>query len=257
MIPRPSPRARERKRLIALLSARLTRRENPRLAMLAVLTGAALGGFLGSVVLLELGVGSMALRYALAALVGYAVFLLGLRIWLSLRGRDNPGDWSDVASPDLAAPGSDIPAAPGFEFGGGGGFSGGGAGGGIDTSAVVDVADTAESTGAGIDLVPDVDEGLVYLVPVLVGVFLIVGLVGIVAIVVGAPALLAEVLLDALIAGAAYRRLRYLPSRHWMAGAVRRTWKPFLALLITLSVFGAVAQMLGPDIRSVGDVFRD
>ena len=75
-------------------------------------------------------------------------------------------------------------------------------------------------------------------------------------VVVGAPGLLAELLLDGVIAGAAYRRLRQVPLQHWLHGAVRRTWKPMLALTLTLVAAGLVAQWLRPAAHSIGDFLR-
>jgi hypothetical protein len=77
--------------------------------------------------------------------------------------------------------------------------------------------------------------------------------VGVVTVVVGAPGLLAELLLDGVIAGAAYRRLRQVPLQHWLHGVVRRTWKPVLALTLSLVAAGLAAQWLAPSADSIGD----
>ena len=49
--------------------------------------------------------------------------------------------------------------------------------------------------------------------------FVIAGLVSVVLVLTGAPGLLAELLLDGVIAGTAYRRLREVPTQHWLHGA--------------------------------------
>lgn len=53
--------------------------------MLGVVLGAGTAGFLMSAGLLSLGVGSIALRYTLAACAGYLAFLFGIKIWLTRR----------------------------------------------------------------------------------------------------------------------------------------------------------------------------
>ena len=50
------------------------------------------------------------------------------------------------------------------------------------------------------------------------------GLVALSYVVYAAPALLAEVALDAALVGTIYRRLRKSDQRYWLETAVRRTW---------------------------------
>ena len=121
----------DRKRAVERVRRQLLRGGWPRLFMsfLLVLTGGA--GFLVSTALLHLGIEMMAVRYPLAVLSAYTVFLLLLRLWLALQRRT----WEQVdAHLDLSglevnpftssvSPG-DVPA-----FGGGGDFGGGGGGG--------------------------------------------------------------------------------------------------------------------------------
>ncbi len=230
-----------RHRVLGRLRARLERDHYPRLALCAVLALGGLAGFLTSAGLLAAGLRAMAWRYGLAAVVGYGAFLGGLRLWLALHGRRRPGledtvDASDLLSGPRAGPGAASEADAESRVGGGGGFTGGGA----------DVADAATA----------LDEGATVVIPVVVVACIVVGLVGVVTVVIGAPALLAELLLDGVIAGAAYRRLRRVPVRHWLHGAVRRTWKPMLALGASLVLAGLVAQWLTPTADSIGDFLR-
>jgi hypothetical protein len=106
------------------------------------------------------------------------------------------------------------------------------------------------------DAVSALDEGAAVVIPVLLVGFIVVGLVGVVTVLVGAPGLLAELLLDGVIAGAAYRRLRLVPLHHWLHGAVRRTWKPMLALTLSLVAAGLLAQWIKPAANSIGDFLR-
>jgi hypothetical protein len=209
----------------------------------------------------------MAWRYGLAALAGYGLFLLGLRLWLTLHGRGRPRLEDSVDSLDLMPtsrcdPGAASGAIPEFQFGGGGGFSGGGAGGSLGTPGIGDAAPAAEAvSGASAavdaaDAVSGLDEGAAVVIPALIVGFIVVGLMGMVTVLVGAPGLFAELLLDGVIAGTAYRRLHAVPVRHWLHGAVRRTWKPMLALTLTLVAAGVAAQWLRPTADSIGDLLR-
>src|SRR4028119_271651 len=77
----------KRKRAIERVRRHLLRGGRPRLlvSFLLALTGAA--GFLISTALLHLGVEMMSVRYPLAVLLAYSVFLLLLRFWLALQRR--------------------------------------------------------------------------------------------------------------------------------------------------------------------------
>jgi len=242
----------DRQKRIARVAAALQERHHPRLALSGILTAAGLAGFLTSFLLPTFGLTSMAARYALAALVAYLAFLGFIRLWVTRYHGDQSADGSllDLA-PDPVSGGGH-----GFGFGGGGQFSGGGAGRSFETGSDVLDPPSAGSDLDVIDLVPDVDEGVVLLVPIAFIVALLVGLVGVITVLVGAPALLGEVLFDAVIAGAVYRRLRFVPAQHWSHGALRRTWRPMLALGVTLVLAAAIAQHFVPTADSIGDFFR-
>ena len=103
----------------------LLRRSRPRLQMslLLLLTGGS--GFLCSFVLLRAGLSQMWLRYPLAIITAYCVFLLLLRLWLGAQRR-----WGESHGLDLDLSGFDIHpggggGTPDFGFGGGGDFGGG------------------------------------------------------------------------------------------------------------------------------------
>ncbi len=227
--------------------------------MLGVVLGAGTAGFLLSAGLLSLGVGSMALRYTLAACAGYLAFLLGIKIWLTRRlgqAQRERSRWLDHIDPSGLAPDS-APAEPSFTFGGGGEFSGSGAGSSINAPSPVSPMEPADSDSIDLIDVVDLDESLaVIVVPIVLLGFVFAGLFGSFAIVLGAPSLLAEVLLDGIIAAWAYRHLRQLSPQHWLAGVVRRSWKPFAAILVSLAIGGYALQALVPGVRSIGDLWR-
>jgi len=260
-------RAGAREHIIRRLRAQLERHHYPRLAMGAALALSGVAGFLTSAGLLQAGLHSMAWRYGLASLAGYGVFLLGLRLWLTLQGRrrrklEDGLDALDLVPTPGAEGGAAAGSAPELQFGGGGGFSGAGAGGSLDAHVLSNAHSAAEVTSGmsgaadAADVVTALDEGAAVVIPVLLVGFIVAGLVGVVAVLVGAPGLLAELLLDGVIAGAAYRRLRHVPAQHWLHGAVRRTWKPMLALTLSLVAAGLILQWLTPSADSIGDFVR-
>ena len=234
----------------------------PRLQMtlIVALTGAS--GLLSSFLMLRGGLDTMALRYPLAVVVSYGMFLLLLWAWLRTTSRE----WIDV--PDIALPTGgfggpggaiDVPAP----FGGAGGdFGGGGASGSFDGVAEVDDAfskplssagDAAAKVADGLDL----DEGGL---PV-IAVILIVSLAMVLAaaafyVIYVAPVLLAEVVVDGALTYALHRRVRVDESRNWLVAACRRTLVPFVATAILVAIVGSAMSFYAPGARSVGEVVR-
>lgn len=66
-----------RSQLIPLVQIQIEAERSPRLAMMPILTASSISGFLTSVILLDLGMNSMACRYPFA--VG-AAYLVGLEL---------------------------------------------------------------------------------------------------------------------------------------------------------------------------------
>ncbi|HYO98594.1 MAG TPA: hypothetical protein VER76_00090 [Pyrinomonadaceae bacterium] len=267
----------DRKRLVERVRRQLLSGGWPRIfvSFLLMLTGAA--GFLTSYALLHLGVTKMAVRYPLAVLAAYTVFLLLLRLWLATRRKTvgDPDSTIDVVDfvPNVFDSGS-APVEDAFKLGGGGDFGGGGAGGGwvadatsIASSPVGNSASLAGSpvggstSGGGggswdLDLGFDLDlgEGCALLIIPIVAV---VGLIVVMFYVVyAAPVLLAEILVDGLLLAGLYKRLKGVESRHWLRSAVRRTLAP--ALLTTALFIGAgyLMQRAIPEARSIGDFWH-
>ena len=219
--------------------------------MTAIVLATGLAGFGVSVALLALGVASMPIRYTVAVLAAYAVFLLLVRLWaLYQRHRlEAHGSLADfVPVPDHAA--TDHAATDvGTSVGGGGRFGGGGAGRSWEGEAVApDVAPVTSGVPA-LDL--DLDEGWVLVVPVVV---LVGGVLAAVYVIYAAPVLLAEVLLDVVLVSGLYRRLRRLESRSWLTTAIRRTWVPVALVVLLVAAGGFVIQHVVPQADSIGDV---
>ena len=61
-----------------------------------------------------------------------------------------------------------------------------------------------------------------------------------------APVLMAELLVDAAIAGGLYRRMRGMQEQGWWRVCVTHTIWPLLGLLLFFAVLGWLAQALAP-----------
>jgi len=85
---------------------------------------------------------------------------------------------------------------------------------------------------------------------------IVIGVTALVGVVYASPALFAEVLLDAAVVGAVYRRARRRNRAHWLKGVVRRTWLPAAVLCVTIALAGFALQVAAPEARSLGDVLR-
>lgn len=262
--------AASREREVARLRRLLERAHSPRLQMVLIvsLTGAA--GFFASVILLDLGVEALWLRYPLAVVVAYLVFLASLWGWLRLR-RADIFDASDALEVLAATPARSPDTTPEpIEFGGGS-FGGGGASGSFDDAAPLRVAVgprvAEDAVGAESQVAAGPEGGAAETVA---GVFdieeLAVVLVALAAVagalwaalwlVWGAPVLLAELLFDAALSAGLYRRLRDVRGEHWLRTAVLRTAGPFAAVALLFSLGGGIMQHLVPEARSIGRVFE-
>ena len=231
------------------LRRRLLAESFPRLQMVLLLALAGLGAFFCSTALLYAGVSSMPLRYALAAVVGYLLFLALGRVWLSWQWRR----WLDLELPALGSGGgsgggSELPSFSGE----GGSFAGGGASGSFGSPAPA-----ASSSSFG-DLVPDgldaPDEALPIALVVLAALALVFGLLALGLVVYASPVLFAEALLDAAVVGALYRSARRRSRGHWLEGVLRRTWAPAAALCVFVALAGLALQIAAPGAHSLGAV---
>lgn len=211
-----------REREISRIRARLLRIGFPRLRMLVLILLTGGTGLLASYLMLRAGLLSMPLRYALALVVAYGVFLLLVR-WFVRHGE-----------PDLP----DVP------------FSGNGShGGGI--SDTVD-AGHAGSGGSWLDAFDAADE---WLLPLLFVIAVVAVTFASLWIIVSAPTLFAELAIDGALSAGLYRRLRKIEKRHWLETAVRRTIGPFAATALALVLFAFAVQHYRPLAHSIGDVF--
>lgn len=246
------------------------------MSLILAATGAA--GFLASFAMLHAGVSRMWLRYVLAVLFAYLVFILLLRLWLLLQGRGLRGDlpYPDLTGLDTCVNGAFDSGGPAVAdtFGGGGDFAGGGAGGswveGVSTGLrhAAPSCDAGGATlgsvgsgGGGGDLlsgldIGDADEGCVFF---LLAVALVVaGTLAALYVVYAAPVLLAEILIEGMLLSGLYRGVKRARDGggNWLGAAVRRTWLPVLLTLFTFAAAGYFLQRAAPRARSIGEAWR-
>ena len=190
---------RKRERKIESLKRRLQRKSYPRLHASLILLLTGLAGFFVSFVLLLAGVTAMWLRYPVAILVAYGVFLILLRVWLSL-SRPREWDLEEVVDTTLEVV-TDSTGADDPGFGGSADFAGGGAGGSWGESvstitstktSVSTFTPTKSSGSSGFSFDLDLDDGWWILIAI---VALLGAAIAALYVVYIAPALLAEILL--------------------------------------------------------------
>ena len=246
---------RRRERKIESLKRRLQRKSYPRIHATLILLLTGLAGFLVSFILLRLGVSAMWLRYPFAILVAYGVFLILLRVWLSL---SRPREWDvfEVVEDTVEVVSE---SAEDSGFGGGADFSGGGAGGswGETVSTVttsrssVSTFTPAKSSGFSFDL--DLDDGIWVLIVIVV---LLAAAIAALYVVYIAPVLLAEILLDGVLLAALYKNVKTIEHRHWLRSAVRRTALPAAFIVVFFMIAGFAMQRVAPEARSIGEFWR-
>lgn len=256
-----------RERIIRLVKRRLQRKGRPRLLVSLILLVTGVAGFLVSFLLLHSGMTRMWLRYPLAIIFAYCVFLLLLRLWLSFMrpGDDGPDlDFVDLPSMEVNLPNSPG-SSGGFGFSGGGGDAGGGGAGGSWGQGLLSSSSSSASSGGsasggggsssgggggGLDL----DEGCL----IVVAIAAIAGaLIAILYVVYVAPALLAEILVDGVLVAGLYRKLKGIEQRHWLRAAVRKTILPALIAALLFSLAGYALQRAAPKARSIGEVWKE
>jgi hypothetical protein len=230
---RESDPRRLRTRLLARLEARI-RRDNPRLLMAVIVAGTAAAGLLASAILLHAGVHRMWFRYGLSVGIAYAAFVSLVWLWLQKKRRarfDDPG-WDGGWPKGAAGPS--------------GGHS-------IDGADAARLVDPPASGGGGAGGLLDLDDGIVWFAVIAAIASAVVAGAYVVFV---APELLAEVLLDGVLAGALYRRLRRLDRRHWLESAIARTWLPIAVVAVFFMIAGAVCHWYAPEASTLSGVWR-
>ena len=112
---------------------------------------------------------------------------------------------------------------------------------------------TGASKGSSKGFSLDLDDGA--LMPVLAVIAIVAGLAACATVIWQAPQMLAELIVDGTVAGAAYRGLR-TSAGNWTAGVIQRTWLPATALIGIFVLLGVAGQYIEPGADSIGDFFR-
>lgn len=223
-----------------------------RFHMSLMLMAVVASGMLASKALLEIGLHSPLLRYPLATLVSYGVFVGLVRLWISYIcgrwnfGLDSLGDLNTSSS------------SGGGNWGGSGGgggvrFGGGSSGGGgasdnwaaalSESEAAAPIPTTTSSSSGGgswslgglgdISLDGD-DVWILILLAVLVLAICLSGGYLIWA----APNILPDVAVQAVIIPTLARKAKKMESRGWVEGLIKSTILPFLAVLLITVILG-------------------
>jgi hypothetical protein len=213
----------KRRRAIRGLAEYLRCRSFPRMALGLVLALTGLAGFGISFFLLKSGVGDMWLRYPVAVLGAYGVFLLLMRAWVEVEQvHIDPEDPEVIEAIEKGAP-EPVKASS-------------------DSGNWLDALDLTNL---------DFFDAEGCLPMILIGV--VVGLIGLViTALVGAPLLLAEVFVDLLLAGILYRRLKRAADEHWLGTCIRKTWVFVVCTAGLLFVAGAALTIAAPGAQSIG-----
>ena len=256
------------------LQRRLQEQSYPRIQMglIVAITGAA--GLLCSYLMLQLGVASMTLRYPLALLGAYGVFLLLLWAWIRTQASDYVDAAADVA--DLASDAVSWPRGGGGGVGGGGGGGGwkpggGGQFGGGGASASFEAPTSSlaalETSGASSSSVSSMPSGLGEAVgdafsgdDIMIPLVVLLAAIGLALaslyVIYMAPALFAELLFEGTLSYSLYRHLRKGDEPNWLLTAVRKTALPFALTALFLAGVGAALGHYAPGAHTVGQALH-
>jgi hypothetical protein len=228
---------------------------------MSLIVGAAMGaGILVSKLLLMIGLHRLWLRYGLAVLISYAVFLVLVRLWLAyIRGGFRPGRGAGQALD--AGDGLDLPVWSGgggsggvsggnaFQSGGGQ-FGGGGASGSFDGAAVTSGGGSGGGGGGGgggFDL--DLDDGIWVVIAVALLTLVVAGAGAYV--IWAAPDILSEALFQVVLAGHLARPTGRIAAEGWTRSVVHATIIPLLCVVLVAGFAGGLMQWACPSAVSI------
>ena len=227
-----------RGRFVEALRRRFMHAGTKRMEIQLILLATGVVGFIASFTMLHFGLEQMWMRYPLAALSGWLAFLGMVGLWAEAERK------RFVADADIDELLADAGKCPSTEPERERPSPGGGWLDWLDWLNPFDLIDDEMGCLVGLLL-------LVVIVAVAGLIVAIIGLIG------GAELLLAEVVLDAVLVSALYRRLQHLEARWWLASAMRQTIGPVLVAVGFLAAAGFLGQQLAPDAHSIRGVWRD
>jgi hypothetical protein len=204
----------------------LTRSLWVRFHMALILLMVFLAGNASSFALLKLGVRSMPARYVLAVLLGYALFLVGVRLWLWYAQEALPHLEREVVEVDAGRRPAALPPARR----------------GSDGSGLADLASASDVLDLG-------GEGCAAVAIVTI---VVVALGGAVAYVLAAtPELLGEAVVQFALAAALRRRGKAFKGGHWSGSVFRATWGPALVVVLAAVIIGVLIQAACPSAATI------
>jgi len=207
---------------VARVERQLRERGAPRGHMLGIVLTSGTVSLFTSIVLLKAGIASMAIRYPIAVVSGYAAFLGFVRLWLhvhrnAVHASEDPETLEVMELAQLPA-----------ELAANGLSAGDAAGLGIEAEAM----------------------------PIaIVGGILAIAVGAIAYTVYIAPPLFAELLVDMAVTGGVYRQLRGKSDVSWLRRAFRRTVVPAAVMTGLFAIAGLVIQHAYPGAISLGAVW--
>ncbi len=204
--------------------------------LIFVLTGVA--GFVLCQGMLWLGLFSMGIRYPLAVLGAYGIFLLLLRAWVGWEHFKFDHRVIHLPEPPPGVNDDGFPEN------------------GKSQRSLVDSYSNDTGWLDWLDVgSTDLFDSEGCLLVILLGLLLsMLGFVGFA--IAEAPVLITEVFLDSVLVSVLYRTLRRSNTNRWLGTAIRRTWSRVLWLAALLAVLGAFLQMLTPDCHSLGQMIE-
>jgi hypothetical protein len=219
---------RERGRVRRALVRYMEKKGWPRVMLSLVILVTGLAGFLLSFALLRLGLESMGVRYPLAVLGAYAIFLGLMRLWVEHeRHHLDPNDadlQAELANSITEPPPRVIDAQRGSW---------------LDSLDLLNLSD-------------DILSLAFWLFAAVVGLLILL-----ITIIGAAPILIAEVLVDALLVGLLYQRLRIPATEHWLGGAIRKTWTHLLLFILLLTFIGFTLDVMAPGSNTIGQGVKE
>ncbi len=171
----------------------------------------------------------MALRYPLSILGAYAAFLGLIRIWVEVeRSHFNPDDpelLEDLKSDEVDY--DDMRTSQ-------------------QDSSWLEWMDFSSALDGDVGVLP------LLLIGAIVGlVVLLLSAIG------GAPLLIAEIFIDAVLAGLLYRHLRIPANEHCMGTAIRKTWLYVVGAAALMGLAGFCLDHMAPGSDSLGKAIKE
>ncbi len=262
---------------------------SPRMVMSLMLASTIGCGFMTSLALHGIGLGAPIVRYPLAVLAAWAVFLGLVSVWVWWQRRENvryeparssvqgksSGNGIDLpigsssGSGGSSGGGSSWGGGGGGRFGGGGasdsfaegpgpslasGFVSGGSSGSAEGSGVVSGGGGSKGGGWDLDLGGD-DGGFIVL---LIGIVVVAAAVfGVVFYAVySAPTFFAELLIDGGVGTWIYKRADVANRPDWLSTAVQRSVWPVLVMLAMFIALALVMRHVAPGTTTLGQAWQ-